>query len=114
MANGKYVTKYVVPECVEVLELVLKETKYSIRSIDIAESWYLLKHPDYKNTPDVEDEIRYISGHIGRSVFTKLKRKNIMSKLSKTSTSYGVDFEACEVLYKKLLASKQGESTAAS
>ena len=113
MANGKYVTKHVVPECVEVLELVLSgNTKYSIRSKDIAESWYLSMHPDYRNTPVVKEELKYISQYIGRRMFSKLEQRGIMSKASKKS--YDVDFEACEVLYKKLLASKQSEPTAAS
>ncbi|MCK5233570.1 MAG: hypothetical protein KAJ91_02020 [Candidatus Aenigmarchaeota archaeon] len=111
MTNGKSVTKYAVPSCVEVLNLILLgNIKHSVRSIDIAKSWYSSMHPDYRNTPDVTDEIRYISGHIGRSMLTKLKKKGIASKQSRTS--YAVDFDACDAYYKELVASKQDESTA--
>lgn len=110
MADKKYVTKYPVPDCVGLLELVLKE-KYSISSKDIAKEWYSLEHPNHGNTPDVKDEIAYISGYISIRMFSKLKGKGIMSKVGR---KYKVDLEACQTFYEELVASKQGESTAAS
>ena len=112
MVAKKYVTKHSVPDCAEVLMLVLEDTKHSIRAKDIAKKWYLSKHPDYMNTPAVKTELEYVSQYIGRRMFSRLEQEGLMSKLSKKS--YNVDFDACGAYYKKLVASKQGESTVAS